>query len=293
MKNKFHDVMNAHSDEQLVETYTKRSQYTDEAIEAMEIILKKRGLLAEADKTDKKQQEKVALSEEEIYNEFQCSEFGRIISDADFVKEKTIESDYRNHIFQRNISPLHNHNWLNHLFIILGIIGTVLTFVIIGIGEFEPTFTSILTFSVPFAALLPLGILKLRQNKAQISILKNLRKPVLRITGIKDDIEMSFPIRYVCYWDWNHIKLTLKQVELTILLFDDNNNTVIELRQLIELHKSAPPHWGKMPNTKELKALFANKTVYAFLNHGTQKPFLYELQKILNGLNESFRTESQ
>gem|GEM_PF-3427950 len=282
--------MNAHSDKQLVETYTKRSQYTDEAIEAMEIILKERGLLAEADKADKKQQEEVALSEDEIYNEFQRSELGRIISDVDFVKEKTIESDYRNHIFQRYISPLHNHNWLNHLFVILGIIGLVLTFVIIGIGEFEPPFTNILIFSVPFAVLLPLGIWKIRKNKAQISISKDFRKPVLRITGIKDDIEMPFPIRYVCYWDWNHIKLTLKQVQLTILLFDNNNNTVIELRQLIELHKSPPPHWEKMPNMKELKALFANKTVYAFLNHGTQKPFLYELQKILNGLNESFRT---
>jgi len=290
MKNKFFDVMNAHSDKQLVETYTKRSQYTDEAIEAMEIILKERGLLAEADKADKKQQEEVALSEDEIYNEFQRSELGRIISDVDFVKEKTIESDYRNHIFQRYISPLHNHNWLNHLFVILGIIGLVLTFVIIGIGEFEPPFTNILIFSVPFAVLLPLGIWKIRKNKAQISISKDFRKPVLRITGIKDDIEMPFPIRYVCYWDWNHIKLTLKQVQLTILLFDNNNNTVIELRQLIELHKSPPPHWEKMPNMKELKALFANKTVYAFLNHGTQKPFLYELQKILNGLNESFRT---
>lgn len=286
MKNKFYDVMNAHSDEQLVETYTKRSQYTDEAIEAMEMIIKERGLLEDADEADKQYIEKKSLSMEEIYNEFQRSEFGKVISDIDFVKEKTIESVYLNHIFQRYISPLHNNNWLNHLFVVLGIIGTVLTFVIIGVGEFEPPFTSILTFSVLFSVLLPVGIWKLRQNKAQISISKDFRKPVLRITGIKNNFEMSFPIRYVCYWDWNHIKLTLKQVQLTILLFDDNNNTVIELRELVELHKSPPPHWEKMPNTKELKALFTNKTIYAFLNYGTQKPFLYELQKILSGLND-------
>lgn len=286
MKNKFYDVMNAHSDEQLVETYAKRSQYTVEAIEAMEMIIKERGLLTEADEADNQYIEKKALSMEELYNEFQRTEFGRVISDTDFVKEKTIESVYLNHIFQRYISPLHNYNWLNHLFISLGITGLGLTLVIVGIGEFEPPFNILLTFSALFAMLLPLGIWKLRKNKAQISISKDFRKPVLRITGIKNDFEMSFPIRYVCYWDWNHIKLTLKQVQLTILLFDDNNNTVIELRQLIELHKSPPPHWEKMPNTKELKVLFANKTVYAFLNHGTQKPFLYELQKILNGLNQ-------
>lgn len=282
MKNEFYDIMNAHSDEQLIEIYTNRSQYTDEAVEAIELVLKERNLSGNAVEADEIKQKEESLTKEDIYNKFQRAEFGKVISDTDFTQEKLINSVY----FQRYISPLHNYNWLNHLFIILGIIGLVLTLIIIGIGEFYPPVSILLALSVFFAALLPLGIWKLRKNKAQISIRKEMRAPVLQITGIKDDHEMQLPIRYLYYWEWHHIKLTLKQVQLSLFLFDDNNNTVIELRELIELHKSPPPHWEELPKAAEIKSLIADKTLYTFLNHGIQKPFLYELQKILSGLDK-------
>lgn len=282
MKNEFYDIMNAHSDEELIEIYANRSQYTAEAIEAMELILEERNLSENAAEVYETKQKEESLSKEGVYNEFQRAEFGKVISDIDFAQEKLINSVY----FQRYISPLHNYNWLNHLFIILGITGLVLTGVIIGIGEFYSPVSILLVLSAFFAALLPLGIWRLRKNKAQISIRKEMRAPVLQITGTKDDHEMQLPVRYLCYWEWHHIKLTLKQVKLSLFLFDDKNNIMIELSELLELHKSPPPHWVKLPKAKEMKALTANKTLYAFLNYGIQKPFLYELQKIISGLNK-------
>ena len=279
MENKFYKVMNAHSDEELIQVYKNQADYTDEAIEAMKFILLERNLLKEGTQAFNTKKEDEALSREELYNNFQRSEFGKVVSDFDFAQESLKDAIY----FQRYISPIHNYNWLNHVFIIFGIVSTVLCIAVIGIGEFRLPFNIILVLSILGALLLPLGIWKLSKNKAQINIIKLKNRNVLTIQGAKDAHELPLPFRYECYWEWHYIKLTLRQVKLSVFLFDVTNNTVIELRELLELHKSPPFNWEKLP--KDISSHTKGKSFYAFLNHATQKPFLVEFQKVLNGLH--------
>lgn len=278
MENQFYKVMNAHSDEKLLEVYKNRSGYKPEAVEAMEQVLSERNLMEHADRIVEVQQEEEIISREELYTRFQRSTFGKVMSDAAFAQERLNNSIY----LQRYISPLHGYNWVNHIFIVLGIVGTVLALIILGTGEFHSTANTILTFSVVAALLLPFGIWKLFKNKAQLTIFKRVNSGVLVIAGPKDQHEIRFPLRYECYWEWHHIKSSLKQVKLSIFLYDDKRNSCIELREFLEVQKSPPPHWEQLPDH------FSPKTAsyFAYLNHGLQKPFLYEFEKILKGLHE-------
>lgn len=278
VENPFYNVMKAYSDEKLIEAYKNRLEYTPEAAEAMELILLERNLVEKATRAVQIQKEIEAISQEEVYNRFQRSEFGRVIADADFAQECLKKDIY----FQRYISPFHHYNWLNHLFVTLGIIGAVLSAAVLGTGEWGSPFNVILVFSLLGTLLLPWGIWRLFRNKVQISIIKKNNGNVLFINGTKDRYEIPVPFRYECYWEWHYIKLTIKQVKLSVFIFDDRNNVVIELRELLELYKSPPPHWETLPRNFRFK----DQSSFTFLNHGTQKPFLYRLQKILNGLHE-------
>lgn len=278
MENQFYNVMNAHSDTKLLEVYKNRSGYKPEAVEAMEQVLLERNLIENAARIVEEQQEEAAISKEEIYTRFQRSEFGKVISDAAFAQERLNDSIY----LQRYISPLHNYNWVNHLFIVIGIIGLVLSIILFSMGESHSLLNTILTFSLAAALLLPFGIWKLSKNKVQLTLFKRINKNVLLITGAKEQQEIQFPLRYECYWDWHHIKLSLKQVQLSVFLYDDKNNSCLELREFLEAHKSPPPHWEQLPKNFSIKTASS----FTYLNHGVQKPFLYQLEKILSGLHE-------
>jgi hypothetical protein len=279
MEDQFYEVMNAHSDEELLNVYKNQHEYTFEAIEAMEAVLRERNLLTEATEVLVEKMDADFQSNEAIYDAFQRAEFGKVISDVDFARENLSDSIY----FQRFISPLHNYNWLNHLFIIFGIVGATLAFIVIGIGEYQSPFNIILICSGLAALLLPLGILKLRKNKAQLSIRKEAHSTVLQIKGSKDDLTIQFPLRFQYYWDWHTIRYGLKQVKLSIFIFDDQNDCRIEFRELLEIQKSPPPHWERI--SPDLISEHAYSSTFAYLNHGTQVPFLYQLQKILSGLH--------
>lgn len=278
MENPFYNVMNAHSDTKLLEVYKNRSGYKPEAVEAMEQVLLERNLMEHADRIVEAQQEEEAISYEEQYNQFQRSTFGKVISDTAFAQEQLNNSTY----LQRYISPLHGYNWVNHIFITIGVIGVTLALIILGIGEFHSPANTILTFSLAAALLLPFGIWQLSRNKVKLTLFKRVNRSVLVIAGPKDQHEIQFPLRYECYWEWHQIKLNLKQVKLSIFLYDDKNNVCLELREFLEIQKSPPPHWEQLPKD------FSPKTgsYFAYMNHGFQKPFLYTFEKIVNGLHE-------
>jgi len=271
MENKFYKVMSAHSDEKLIEVYKNQTQYTSEAIEAMELILVERNLLENATQA-------FNLNNEAVYNKFQLREFGRVISDSDFARESLKDSIY----FQRYISPLHKYNWLNYIFCIFGSVGIANSATIIGIGEYDSPFKALLYLSILVAMLLPLGIWKLSKNKAQISVIKKRKGNALSIIGAKDNHEIQIPFRYECYWEWYYIKY-IKFVKLSVFLVDEKNDTVIELRECLETFKSPPLNWERLP--KDLGSRFKNKTCIAFVSYNFQKPYLQKLQKILNGLS--------
>jgi len=281
MENQFYKVMNRYSDEELLAIYKDRSKYTPEAIEAMETVLSERKLMENAAEIVAEQKVEEALSKEEQLAKFQRSEFGKVISDEAFARESLKGAIY----LQRFISPLHNYNWLNQIFIILGIVGLTLSLVIIGIGEYPKPFVTILVICIAAALLLPFGIWKLSKNKAQLTIQKKMNRNVVTIEGAKDQHEISLPLRYACYWEWHHTRkgqIKLKQVMLHLFLYDDKNDSCFELRELMPIQKSPPPHWETFP-----KKFTANKTNhFAYWGHGFQKPFLYEFQKILDGLQE-------
>lgn len=281
MENQFYKVMNRHSDEELLAVYKDRSKYTPEAIEAMVLVLTERKLMEDAAEIAAEQRVEEALSREEQMAKFQRSEFGRVISDRAFAQESLKGSVY----LQRFISPLHNYNWVNHIFIGLGLTGLTLALIIIGIGEYPKPATTILVICIAAALLLPLGIWKLSKNKAQLTIQKKMNRIVVSIEGAKDRHEISLPLRYECYWQWHYTKkgqIKLKQVMLHLFIYDDKNDSCFELRELVPLLKSPPPHWEPFP-----KKFTTDKTNhFAYWGHGFQKPFLYEFQKILNGLQE-------
>jgi hypothetical protein len=273
--------MNAYSDEELLAVYKDRSKYTPEAIEAMEIVLSERKLTEDAAEIASEQKAEEILSKEEQLDKFQRSEFGRVISDATFAQESLKGAIY----LQRFISPLHNYNWLNHIFIGLGLTGLTLALIIIGIGEYPKPAPTILVICIAAALLLPLGIWKLSKNKAQLTIQKKMNRIVVSIKGAKDQHEISLPLRYEGYWEWHYTKkgqLKFKQVMLHLFLYDDKNDSCFELRELVPILKSPPPHWEMLP-----KKFATNKTNhFAYWGHGFQKPFLYEFQKILDGLQK-------
>ena len=270
--------MNAHSDEDLMDVYKNRSKYTPEAIEAMEAVLLERNLIENAAQIAAAQQEEEVFTKAELHADFELSEFGKVISDAEFAEECLKDSIY----LERFVSPLHHYNWLNHFFIIFGIFGIILSVIFIAMGEFQPPFNIILGLSIVAALLLPLGIWKLSKNKAALTLVKKNNRNVLLITGPKDQHEMTLPLRYECYWDWHPVKLNLKQVKLSIFLYDDRNDACIELREFLELQKSPPPHWEMLPKKFATHKSFS----FAYSNHGFQRPFLYKFQKIVDGLQE-------
>jgi len=281
MQNQFYQVMNRYSDEELLDVYKDRSKYTPEAIEAMEIVLRERKLMEDAAEIVAEQKAEEILSKEEQLAKFQFSEFGKVISDAEFARESLTGSIY----LQRFISPLHHHNWVNNIFIILGGTALTLALVIIGIGDYHSPFPTFLAICIAAALLLPLGIWKLSKNKAQLTIRKKMNRIVVSIEGAKDQHEISLPLRYEGYWEWHYTRkgqIKLKQVMLHLFLYDDRNDSCFELRELMPLLKSPPPHWETVP-----KKFATNKTKhFAYWGHGFQKPFLYQFQKILDGLQE-------
>lgn len=281
MQNQFYKVMNAYSDEELLAVYKDRIKYTPEAIEAMEMVLKERNLLEDAAEIVAEQQVEEILSREEQLAKFERSEFGRVVSDTDFAKESLVGSIY----LQRFLSPLHNYNWLNHVFNMLGGLGLVFTLVFIGIGEYHSPVPTLLTISIIVIPLLPLGIWRLSKSKVQLTIRKKMNSHAIVIEGPKDHHELTLPVRYERYWEWNYIRkgaVRLKQVRLSIVLYDDLHDTAIILTQLMELHKSPPPHWKMLPANFSTK----KKKSFTYFNHGFQKPYLYEFQKIIDGLQE-------
>ncbi len=278
MQNQFYKVMNAYSDDELLAVYRDRSSYTPEATEAMEHVLSERNLKENASQIVNEQEIEETISQIEQYAKFKRSEFGKSIPDSAFAKECLKDSIY----LERYISPVHNYNWLNYVFVILGGVGLVIALCILGIGEYPSPMVTFLITSIAASTLLPFGLWKLYKNKARLTIVKTMNSAKIVITGAKDYHEISLPLRYEYYWEWHTIKRNLKQVMLHIFLYDDKNDSSIELRQLIELYKSPPPHWEKLP--KDFKT---NKSSsFAYLNHGFQKPFLYEVQRILDGLHE-------
>lgn len=281
MQNQFYTVMNAYSDEELLAVYKDRSKYTKEAIEAMESVLRERNLIENAAKIVSEQKAEESLSKEEQLAKFQRSEFGRVISDAAFAQESLNGGVY----LQRFISPLHHYNWLNHIFIGLGLTGLTLSLVFIGIGEYHAPFLTFFVSCIAAALLLPLGIWRLSKNKAQLTIQKKMNRIVVSIEGAKDQHEISMPLSYESYWEWHYTKkgqLKVKQVMLHLFLYDDKTDSCFELRELMPLLKSPPPHWETLP-----KKFTTNKTKhFAYWGHGFQKPFLYQFQKILDGLQK-------
>lgn len=278
MENEFYDVMNVLTDHELLQKYLNKSDYTSEAVLAMEFVLKERKLEIKAETLENTKQKFDSRSKEEIYNQFQLAEFGRIISDSDYAKEQRLNSTY----FQKNISPLHNYGWVFTLFIILGIIGLAFAGIIIGIGEYIVPFNYMLVISIGLAVLLPLGIWKMSKNKSQVSIVNEGRHDFLIINGAKEYFKIQFPLRYECYWKWEHIKLHIKQLKLVIYIYDDKGNTVFELGELQVLTKSPPPHFEKFPS--DIPGKFKDKDHLVYTSYGTQKQFLLELQKIISGL---------
>jgi hypothetical protein len=281
MENPFYKVMNRHSDEELLDVYKNRSKYTPEAVEAMEMVLSERKLMENAAEIVAEQKEEEALSKEEQLIEFQLSEFGEVISDEAFARESLKGAVY----LQRFLSPLHHYNWLNHLFIVLGIVGLTLSLVIVGIGEYPKPFITILVCCIAAALLLPFGIWRLSKNKAQLTILKKMNRNVVSIEGAKDQHEISLPLRYECHWQWHYTRkgqIKFKQVMLHLFLYDDKNDSCFELRELMPIQKTPPPHWEMLP-----EKFTTNKTKhFVYWGHGFQKPFLYQFQKILAGLQE-------
>lgn len=271
--------MNAYSDEELLAVYENRSQYTPEAIEAMETVLLERDLIEHAEKIVADQKEEEKLTKEAIYDKFQRTEFGSVIPDAEFAQGRLKNSIY----LERFISPVHHYNWVNHIFIVLGGIGLTIALIILGLGDFDSEFIKILVASSAVSPLLFLGIRGLSRNKAKLTVVKKMNRNAIVIMGRKDHYEFSLPLRYDYYWEWIQIKRNMKQVRLSVLLYDEKNDICIELRETIELLKPPPPHWERLPK----KFTISQSSSFIFLNHGFQKPFLYELQKILNGLHES------
>lgn len=278
MENEFYGVMNALSDDELLKNYQKKSDYTLEAIQAMELVIAERKLENIFNSKVKILDKQKELSNEEIYNQFQMAEFGKVISDRDYAKEKLDNSKY----LSKKLSPLHNYGWLFSLLIIFGIIGLMLTISIFALGEFKKPFNYIFYVSAFFALCLPIGIWKLVKNSAELNIVNLGRKNYVEIKTTKENFEIHFPLQVKYYWRWVHIKLNLKQVELVVLIFDKEGKHVIEIDELQVMLKPVPVGWEELPSniSSELK----NKKVFGYKNYGTQKPFLIELQKIINGL---------
>ena len=74
----------------------------------------------------------------------------------------------------------------------------------------------------------------------------------------------------------------LKQLKLVIYVFDESSNTVFEYAELQVLTKSPPPHLEEL--SSDISSKLKGKLLLGYSNYGTQKPFLSELQKLLNGL---------
>lgn len=278
MKNEFYEVMKVLTDDELIKRYLNQSDYTSEAIIAMEMVLKERDMDKEIQSLMNQKHVSESITKEEEYELFQISEFGKLVSDEDYAKERLNNSQY----LSKRLSPLHNYGWLFSLFIIFGIVGALFTISILAIGEFKNPFNTILIIGSLFGLLLPIGIWKKIANSAQLNVVNLGRRNFIEIKSGKDNFELPFPLNVKFYWRWVHIKLNLKQVELVLLIFDEAGNTVVEIDELQVLLKPVPLGWDELPSNiaSELKG----KKVYGYSNYGAQKPFLVELHKIINGL---------
>ena len=176
-------------------TRKKQAEFTPEAVAAMERVLLERNLSQEASEQIEELKQAELISAEEIYNKFQRSEFGKVVSDALFAKENLNDSIY----FQGYISPMHNYNWVNLLYILFGFLGLVFSIIFLAMEELYSQTESTLIIFLLFTVLLPLGIWKLSKNKAKLCLVKRMRSSLLVIKGAKDDFEIQVPFRYVCF----------------------------------------------------------------------------------------------
>lgn len=271
--------MSGYSDEKLLNVYKNKSDYNEEAIEAMEMVIRERGLQSEAIKVESEKRAEDELSYEELLKKFQFEEFGKVVSDKEYAQQLFKDDIY----FHRYISPLSHYGWINPVFIIIGITGLFSFMTLLVMGEFKNEFLLILILSFFLAMLLPLGIWKTRKNKTELSIIKDKNSIKLSIGNSKDIKNISFPFKYECYWEWHYIKRNFKQIKLIIYIYDDLNDEMIIYHELLSPLKKPAPHWEEIP--KNLHHQYKGKSIYVYTNYGFQAPFLYSFQKLLKGLH--------
>lgn len=276
-KNKFYDVMSKHSDEKLQDIYKNSEGYTAEAISAMEIVMKERGLIevASAEKViheEKTQQEKVRLYDQKL--------IGTSISDKDFVEQMLTNGTSDSH----KIHPLHKGNWLSQLLIFFGFLGVLFTIIFLIVGEFKPPFIYFLLTSIGLCICLPVGIKRLQNNLTYFKIIEKVGQKYLSIHSKKEDIQIPFPLKCSFFYDKIPVKKFLKKVRLTISINDYKNNQLIYLSEDLSPIHPEPPHWEKIPN--QIPKPNKRTQILSYVSY-SNKSSIYKLSKLIKGANTS------
>lgn len=269
--------MAAHSDEQLLEVYKNRGDYTEEACQAIVQVLGERNLMSEAAIIDD-ELEKFVQNQKKVETEtYEEKRFGEVVSDEEFAKNNLVNGIY----IEKKLSPMYGFSRFAFLFIMIGACGLTFALVMMNIGHRPKDMDLFYYISWVISLLLPYGIWIIRKSKATLKVTQLGRKSELEIKDGFKNITILLPINYTCYYRWDRIKYNIKQVRLFIYIDDPLKNETIIITEQLPALKQPPLGWKLIEKDHEEPK---NK-ILSYQNYGFQKPFLEEFVKIIRGLS--------
>lgn len=283
MENEFYETFNFKSNREILDIYKDRSRYVPDAQDAIIDILKKRDLYEKATEQEKKEEIEYERLAAKAIQDFEMKAFGNdyYSSNIDFARNSLRGNEY----FSADFSDV-KRNGFGVIALLIGILGVVSLSIFLMMNEYKKDL--ILYWALPslLASLfLILGIKGHKSSKSTIKLLKKSDKDIdLEIQTIDGQITtVNYPFQHEYYWTYiQHVKPRIKQVDLFILIYKDNE-LLISLNQTLDASKSPPPHWNYVHSENARK-----KSKFLFSNYGFQSANLYKLQKILDGIEEQY-----
>lgn len=269
------DLYREWTDEKLLTEYGKADDYQGSAVDAMETLLKERGLWAKVEEAEKMKQELAKATIIDTQTEYEKEKWGELTSDQKFAEHhKSKEGVY----FDKVMMTGGKQN-------LVGFTGAMaITAVVFGVvfaaTEFQGPGVILMCFVI--AALFVWWTVQvLRNNKVQFVLREEAGKPKASISWGANQMTISSFEEYSCHSEWveHYAKgVRIRRPNLYIILRSDDGKKVM-LHEDKSALTSMPPGWPDVENDYD-----RIRSDIRFAQHGTTRIELEKLKKILDGL---------
>lgn len=268
----FEELYRTYTETELMDAFSKRHQYTPEALAAMMLVINERGLSEAAEQEIARQQAAEAAAQSEALKQFEEKMLGEHISAKEYAKKHLVNGEYMSGKMTGS-----KFRVINILLVSFSMATAILA--VISMIDRPPFHYSVEVSISATMAMLAIVIYLSRKTKANYRFFRPDSKDVFEVVQGAFSFKATLPLNYFVCWDTiEHRKgmLTITHTIATLCITNKEEETIALVANLGI--QSLPPGW---PHAKEV--VIPTKTKF-FHEIVTQRINVVKIKKILDGL---------